>query len=64
MIEPENAALWFCGKELIRGKKLMDHVGKNEKTKVVIKITKVGQICHFIYNVYEKCCTLMMIRLP
>jgi hypothetical protein len=41
---PENeAVLWFCGKEMTRGKVLSDFVGKNEKTKVVIKLSKKSQ---------------------
>jgi hypothetical protein len=35
-------ALWFSGKELQRGKILSDFVGKNEKTKVIVKIQKKG----------------------
>ena len=41
VIEEEQASLWFCGKEMQRGKKLKDHVGKNEKTKVIAKLQKV-----------------------
>ena len=41
-MELENAALWWAGKELMRGKKLMDFVGKNEKTKIICKIQKVS----------------------
>ena len=36
------AQLWFSNKLLERGKKLSDYIGKNEKTKVVLKITKSG----------------------
>lgn len=38
----EEATLWFSGKELLPGKQLSDFVGKNDKTKVVIKIQKRG----------------------
>ena len=41
MIDESNAAMWWAGKEFIRGKKLMDFVGKNEKTKIIAKIQKV-----------------------
>jgi len=34
----DEAVLWFAGKEFILGKDLSDFVGKNEKTKVVIKL--------------------------
>lgn len=36
------AQLWFSGKELIRGRKLKDFLGSNEKTKVVVKLQKRG----------------------
>ncbi|CAI9595728.1 unnamed protein product [Staurois parvus] len=39
--EPE-AQLWWAGKELLRNKKLVDYVGKNEKTKIIVKIQKRG----------------------
>ncbi|XP_077976917.1 cilia- and flagella-associated protein 298-like [Glandiceps talaboti] len=42
MEEPE-ASLWFSGKEMIRGKKLSDFIGRNEKTKIIAKIQKRGQ---------------------
>ena len=42
MIEPDNAALWFSGKEMLRGKQLKDFVGKNEKTKIIAKLQKVN----------------------
>ena len=34
--------IWFSGKELQRGKVLSDFVGKNEKTKVIVKVQKKG----------------------
>jgi hypothetical protein len=37
-LEPKEAALWWAGKELVAGKEFSDFVGKNEKTKVVLKI--------------------------
>ncbi|CAC5424519.1 Cilia- and flagella-associated protein 298,Cilia-and flagella-associated protein 298-A,Cilia- and flagella-associated protein 298-B [Mytilus coruscus] len=43
VIEEENASIWFSGKEMLRGKKLRDFVGKNEKTKIIAKIQKRGQ---------------------
>lgn len=45
VIEEQNAALWFSGKEMLRGKQLKDFVGKNEKTKVIAKLQKKGQGC-------------------
>jgi hypothetical protein len=37
----QDASIWFSGKEMIQGKKLMDYLGKNEKSKVIVKIQKV-----------------------
>jgi len=42
VIPDSQAELWFCGKPIHRGKQLLDFIGKNEKTKVVIKIQKSG----------------------
>ncbi|KAK7870014.1 hypothetical protein R5R35_011981 [Gryllus longicercus] len=42
VIEMSEAQLWFSGKELLRGKKLVDFIGKNEKTKIIVKIQKQG----------------------
>lgn len=35
--------LWWAGKELLRSKTLEDYIGKNEKTKIVVKLQKKGQ---------------------
>ncbi|KAK7125650.1 hypothetical protein R3I93_021125 [Phoxinus phoxinus] len=43
VIPDEDAQLWWASKELQRGKKLQDYVGKNEKTKIIMKIQKRGQ---------------------
>lgn len=37
------AQLWWAGKELVGGKKLMDYIGKNEKTKIIAKLHRRGQ---------------------
>ncbi|KAM5181238.1 cilia- and flagella-associated protein 298-A-like [Mantella aurantiaca] len=42
VIEEADAQLWWAGKELLRNKKLVDYVGKNEKTKIIVKIQKRG----------------------
>lgn len=53
VIEESEAQLWWAAKELRRTKKLSDFVGKNEKTKIIVKIQQVSTfalICHyFIY---------------
>lgn len=36
-----EASIWFSGKEMQTGKKLSDYLGKNEKSKVIVKIQKV-----------------------
>jgi hypothetical protein len=42
VIPETDMSLWFSGKEMQRGKILSDYVGKNEKTKVIVKIQKKG----------------------
>ncbi len=44
-MDEDTAQLWWAGKELARGKKLLDYIGKNEKTKIVAKLQKA---CHVI----------------
>jgi hypothetical protein len=36
------AQLWFSGKELLRGNKLKEFIGNNEKTKIIVKLSKRG----------------------
>ncbi|RZF43552.1 hypothetical protein LSTR_LSTR012832 [Laodelphax striatellus] len=43
VIDIASAQLWFSGKELLRNKKLCNFVGNNEKTKIVVKISKMGE---------------------
>lgn len=42
VIPEKNAQLWWAGKELHWDKKLQDYIGKNEKTKIIVKIQKVN----------------------
>lgn len=42
ILENENSSLWAFNKEMQREKLLSDYVGKNEKTKVVVKLQKKG----------------------
>ena len=44
--------MWWAAKELQRGKKLQDYIGKNEKTKLVVKIQRVTAIFYFILIKY------------
>lgn len=34
--------MWWAGKELLREKTLNSYTGKNEKTKIIVKLTKTG----------------------
>lgn len=43
VLEEKTAQLWWAGKELVRGKKLIDYVGRNEKTKIIAKLQRKGQ---------------------
>ncbi|XP_019952934.1 cilia- and flagella-associated protein 298 [Paralichthys olivaceus] len=43
VITENECQLWWAAKEMQRGKKLQDYIGKNEKTKLVVKIQKKGQ---------------------
>ncbi|KAM7374414.1 hypothetical protein PAMP_007071 [Pampus punctatissimus] len=43
VITEDECQLWWAGKDMQRGKKLQDYIGKNEKTKLVVKIQKKGQ---------------------
>ncbi|TPX53932.1 hypothetical protein PhCBS80983_g06108 [Powellomyces hirtus] len=43
VFDPMTASIWWAGKELQRDKKVMDYVGKNDKTKIIAKIQKKGQ---------------------
>lgn len=42
VITADECQLWWAAKEMKSGKKLQDYIGKNEKTKLVVKIQKVG----------------------
>ncbi|ELW62045.1 Synaptojanin-1 [Tupaia chinensis] len=43
VIKDSEAQLWWAAKELRRTKTLSDYVGKNEKTKIIVKIQQRGQ---------------------
>ena len=42
VIPVDQGTLWWAAKEMQAGKKLLDYVGKNEKTKIVVKLQKRG----------------------
>lgn len=42
-LDPETSTLWFAGKQLLPEKQLKDYVGRQEKTKAVIKLQRKGQ---------------------
>lgn len=42
-LDPETTCLWFAGKLMLPEKKLSDYLGKNERTKAIIKMQKKGQ---------------------
>lgn len=43
VIEPTKAQLWFAGHQMLGEKQLADYVGRVEKCKVIVKLTKVGE---------------------
>ncbi|CAD7959084.1 unnamed protein product [Amoebophrya sp. A25] len=38
VLELDNSVMWFAGKEMQRGKLVSEYLGKNEKSKVIIKL--------------------------
>lgn len=42
-LDPTTTTLWFAGKQLLAHNRLADHVGRNEKSRVVIKLQPAGQ---------------------
>lgn len=43
VIEPAKGQLWFAGKQMLTDRKLADFIGKNEKSKVIVKLQKSGE---------------------
>ena len=39
VIDPTDATLWFANNEMKPENKLSEHLGKNEKTKVIVKVS-------------------------
>ncbi|KAI3988002.1 hypothetical protein MKX01_036402 [Papaver californicum] len=48
LLQEDTTKLWWAGKELMRSKLLCDYVGKNEKTKILVKLEKpsLGSASH------------------
>ena len=42
-LHPEGVSLWWAKKELSMGKVLSDYIGKNEKTKIIVKVAQRGK---------------------
>lgn len=44
VIEPSKAQLWFAGQQILGGNhKLHEFIGRNDKTKVIVKLNQVGE---------------------
>ncbi|KAF4650131.1 hypothetical protein FOL47_001429, partial [Perkinsus chesapeaki] len=43
VLESSQSSLWWAGKELETGKTLSDYTGKNEKTKIIVKLMASAQ---------------------
>lgn len=42
IFDESNTSLWWAGKEMAHDKLLKDYIGRNEKTKIVVKLQKKG----------------------
>ncbi len=47
VFDPKNTSIWWANKELTANKKLFEFIGKNEKTKIIVKMQKVGTLTFF-----------------
>lgn len=43
IVEPSKAELWFAGHHMLAEKRLSDYVGDKEKTKVIVKLVRLGE---------------------
>lgn len=43
VIEPTKAQLWFAGRQMLDEKRLTDYIGRIEKCKAIVKLTKTGE---------------------
>uniref|UniRef100_A0A8C0I5Z2 CFAP298-TCP10L readthrough n=1 Tax=Balaenoptera musculus TaxID=9771 RepID=A0A8C0I5Z2_BALMU len=53
VITESEAQLWWAAKELRRTKKLSDYVGKNEKTKIIVKIQRVSTNMSLFFTYWQ-----------
>jgi hypothetical protein len=42
-LDPASSTLWFAGKQLLPDKPLSEYMGRNERTRAVVKLQKKGQ---------------------
>merc|ERR1719193_1609770 len=42
VLDPAHTILWFTSKQMTKDRKLKDYFGANEKTKVVVKLGRIG----------------------
>merc|ERR1712006_63893 len=42
IMDQESTVMWWASKQLDRAKTLQDYVGRNDKTKIVVQLTKKG----------------------
>ncbi|XP_059666175.1 uncharacterized protein LOC132311994 isoform X2 [Cornus florida] len=38
LLQEDRTQLWWAGKQLLRGNQLCDYIGKNEKTKIIVRL--------------------------
>jgi cilia- and flagella-associated protein 298 len=63
LIPHNEATIWFSGKEMASTKKLSDYLGKNEKSKVIVKIQKVTLKFKYYNPIFIDCILKFYFRL-
>lgn len=43
VMDPARAELWFAGKQMLGARTLGDYVGRNDRTRVIVKLQRVGE---------------------
>ena len=41
-LDAKQSSMWWAGKELLKEETLNTYTGKNEKTKIIVNLTKLG----------------------